>query len=433
MDVAALLEPISADAPCGPDLAAEDDDAFLEYFYEAVDRLPARYYDQKTGEPFDRKSVDLKGETAQIGALLARSRDLRLLVLEAQFQILAGKLDGFIDCVLGMARLLETWPNDVHPRTDDDATDRRNAIELLDSRVTVVIPLEQATLLVDRRLDAISWQMYAVATGRRPAREGEAVADSGGILSAFKNADNAAAVETLFARVSDCAAALKAISLACITADRNPFGPGLEQVNSAVKAVLEFLVEMRPDLDPAAAAAAAAASESSEAEGEPGAAPASGGGAPAVSGPIRDHAGADAALAAAEAYFVRREPSSPALFLVRQSRALIGRPLVEALQSLLPDVVERARLDFGAGDDFAMGMDKMRELSILDPQYPDEPPPEVPPAESRDRAAALMTAVESFFRQVEPSSPIPVLLFRAKTFQNRDFSAIVADLFPRRD
>jgi type VI secretion system protein ImpA len=429
MDVDALLLPLSADAPCGPDLVASDDEAFLDYYFEALARLPERFYNDKTGAMFDRKSVDLKGETAAIGGLLKRSRDLRLLSLEAQFQILGGQLFGFIDCVRAMAGLLERYPDDVHPHSAEDATDRRNAIELLDNRATVVLPLEQATLITDRRMDQINWSMYATASGRKPTRAGEPAVDASGIESAFKNVDNAKAVEELHARLTDCAAALRTIKLTCVTADRNPFGPNLDQVSAAVAAILGFLVEVRPDLAPEDAAAAGDAAVSADAsENDSGAASP---GAAAASGAIRDHAGADAALAAAEAYFARREPSSPALFLLRQARALIGRPLVEAITLLLPDVANKAKMDFGAGTGFAMNMDRMRELSALErPVGGGADEPEMLPAESRERAAALMSTVETFFRQVEPSSPIPVLLFKAKTFLNRDFSAIVADLFP---
>lgn len=430
MNVDALLVPLSADAPCGPDLAAEDDEAYLEYYFEALARLPERFYNEKTGAVFDRKSVDLKSETTAIGDLLKRSRDLRLLSLEAQFQILAGQMFGFTDCVLAMAGLLDAFPNDVHPQASDDPTDRRNAIELLDNRATVVLPMEQATLITDRRLDQISWYMFAVASGRRPPRAGETVGDSSAILSAFKNADNAKAVEDAYARLTGCAAALSKIKLACVTADRNAFSPNLDQVSACVASIIAFLVEVRPDLAPEGNTTESADSGSDEATDDQ-TATAVPGGAPVISGPIRNHAEADAALAAAEAYFARREPSSPVLFLLRQARALIGRPLVEAITLLMPKLADTARIDFGTGTSFGFGMDRMRELSaVVSPVDDGAPVPEAPPAESRDRAAALMSSVESFFRQVEPSSPIPVLLFKAKTFLSRDFSAIVADLFP---
>lgn len=58
-------------------------------------------------------------------------------------------------------------------------------------------------------------------------------------------------------------------------------------------------------------------------------------------------------------------------------------------------------------------------------ELPDEPVI----VENRDQASAMISNVETFFRQTEPSSPVPILLFKAKTFLNRDFSAIINDLF----
>ncbi len=68
------------------------------------------------------------------------------------------------------------------------------------------------------------------------------------------------------------------------------------------------------------------------------------------------------------------------------------------------------------------------------------PPPAaaVPPgdkpqfvARTRADAAALMQSVENFFRRVEPSSPIPILLEKARGYLNRDFSSIMSELLPK--
>lgn len=432
-----LMTPLSDDHPCGPDLEATDDDEFLEYYFEALAMLPERFYDS-AGQPFDRKSLDLKGEMAKIGALLDRSRDLRLLSLAAQLNALGGNLKGFADCLRTMAGLLGEFPNAVNPSAADDATDRRNAIEMLDTRATVVLPLEYMPLIRDRRAGEICYMDYEVASGQKEPRGEEARPDVGTITSALKSADNADAVDAIHAEFADCAAALKAMRSACYTAEVNPFGPSFDNIEGILNEILGFLVEMRPDL---AGGEAAAEGDGSAAEdfaaddaAEPGAAGAGGNSArpaPVVAGPIPNHASAFAALSAAESYFARREPSSPALVLLRQSRDLIGRPLTEAIRLLLPEKSAEARIDFGSDTGFMIGIDRMDELSAMDYADPDgDPPEEIPEVTSREQAQQLMSAVEAFFRQVEPSSPIPVLLFKAKTYISRDFSAIIADLLP---
>ena len=94
MKVEELLKPISADAPCGEDLLAVDDPDFVDYYFNVEERLPTSYFNVLRGTLFDPKSVDHKAETAQIEPLLKRSRDLRLLGIEAKFQILAGRFKG---------------------------------------------------------------------------------------------------------------------------------------------------------------------------------------------------------------------------------------------------------------------------------------------------------------------------------------------------
>jgi type VI secretion system protein ImpA len=42
-----------------------------------------------------------------------------------------------------------------------------------------------------------------------------------------------------------------------------------------------------------------------------------------------------------------------------------------------------------------------------------------------------MQATELFYRAAEPSSPIPVLLSKARTYVSKDFASILSELIPR--
>ncbi|MBL9055809.1 MAG: type VI secretion system ImpA family N-terminal domain-containing protein, partial [Rhodobacteraceae bacterium] len=123
-----LLKPVSPDAPCGEDLLAVDEPEFVDYYFNVDDRFPSSYFKLATGTLFDPKSVDHRGETAQIDALLKQTRDLRLVGIEAKFQILAGRFKGWAEAVQGMIALVRTWPDDIHPR---DPVERQNALEEL--------------------------------------------------------------------------------------------------------------------------------------------------------------------------------------------------------------------------------------------------------------------------------------------------------------
>jgi type VI secretion system protein ImpA len=429
MSLARFLESVSDDAPCGPDLEAADDGVFIDYYFGAIDRLPERFVDQVTGEMFDRRTLRVDEETRAIEALLDRSRDLRLLAIGAQFLCLAGRIAPLAEYVDTMAGLLEAhWPH-VHPRVENGPVERCNTLELLDVPATMVMPLEYAALAQDRRAGTITLRAHALATGQRTLRAGERAGDASAIMTALRSAENAAAVEASYAAICRLRDALRRIELCCKTAEGGAFAPNFARITPVVAQVEALLAEARPDLaGEAADASEAPPGADGDATDEIPAAP--GPAATLPAGAVASHAAARAALAAVEGYFAAMEPSSPALMLVRQAQELIGRPLVQALELLMPDLAAKARITFGTEGGFLLSMERMRALSR---PSEDEGAAGDKPAftvTTREQAAALMAAVEAFYRQTEPSSPIPTLLFKAKTYQGRDFTAILADLFP---
>lgn len=417
-----LMKPISPDAPCGDDLLETDDEAFVDYYFNVEDRLPTAYFNILRGTLFDSKTVDHKAETAQIDALLKRSRDLRLLVLEAKFQILAGRFKGFVDAVMAVAGLLETYPEDVHPRGDSD---RRNALEELNAQATVVTPLDYAPLLTDRRYGDVTYRPYATGTGKMPVREGEEPGDSGGITAALGNSENAAAVETLAGQLSGMLEALTRITAVCRSGAK-PFSPTLTRLTEKLGDLLAMVMQARGDLTPAAAAPAEADAEAAPAGQITFTAPAP--------GEVADQRAAFRILGAVERYFAAHEPASLALVLVTQSRLLIGRPLVEALDVMVEDTANRATIDFGSDTGFSISMSRMRQLSeaagipTADTWGEDDTPP--PEVVSRDHAGQLLKTIEDYYRTREPASPIPILLFKARNLLSKDFHALVRELLP---
>lgn len=435
MSLERFLEPVSDSQPCGPDLEAADDGAFIDYYFDAIDRMPENYVNQATGEIFDRRAIRINDEVKAIEALLGRTRDLRLIAIGAQFACLAGRPGLVADYADLMAGLLESHWEHVHPRIrDGDPVERCNALELLDSTATMAVAIEHAPLIQDRRLDYITLRRYLVASGQRQPREDEATGDASALITALGSAENAEQVDAVHAALTRLRDALQRIETVCRQAGADSFVPNFGRIKPQLDRLLALLHDARPDLagnaGPSADVTAETGGEAQEGEPQAAqAAPAS----PAVAtaGTIRNRAHARAALTAVEAYFVNSEPSSPALLLVRQSLELFGKPLVEALRLLLPEKAGQARIDFGSDSAFLIGMERMQQLSApVEPAADDGADiPEVV-VDTRDQAAAMMTAVEGFFRQTEPSSPIPTLLFKARGYLSRDFSALLAELFP---
>ena len=53
-----------------------------------------------------------------------------------------------------------------------------------------------------------------------------------------------------------------------------------------------------------------------------------------------------------------------------------------------------------------------------------------PRISTRAEVAAWMRAVEIWYRQNEPTSPIPLLLVRGRSWLDKDFESILAELLP---
>lgn len=427
-----LTDPITPDDPCGPDLEQAGDEAFLDYYYEAESRLPERYFTpgvQGVGSEgsddalFDPRSINIRREQDAIEALLHRSRDLRLLSLMARFHILAGRLSDFADSIQGIATLLETWPVEVNPVAEQSLADRRGALDELGTQTTVIQPLLHLSLT---GAGEASLRRHMAATGAVPRRYSEEDADAGAILSALRSPVNTALVDKTNADVGRAIDGLARIVGATAAHPTHPFKPNVEDTMRVLGELQALILQGRPDLthrqvEVAATAPATANSPTSA----PDTAPAS---------HIATRSEAKSELVAVETWLSEREPSSPALLLVTQARLLIGRPLVEALETLMPGDAARAVIGFSPDTGFAMPMDRLRALSqaALGPgtdNTADAPPAK--PVTTRQDLSARLVGIEDHFRSHEPASPIPILLARARAFLDKGFEAIVGELIPR--
>jgi type VI secretion system protein ImpA len=147
---------------------------------------------------------------------------------------------------------------------------------------------------------------------------------------------------------------------------------------------------------------------------------------------VTSMAAATAALDGVANYFGRLEPSSPALLLVRQAQQMLGKSFVEALRILVPAHVETAAINIGKDRFFDLPIERM--AGLLDGvAAPDSAISEHPVAflvENRGQALGLLEQVGAYFRNVEPSSPVPFLIDRARELAQRDFLSLLSDVLP---
>jgi type VI secretion system protein ImpA len=158
--------------------------------------------------------------------------------------------------------------------------------------------------------------------------------------------------------------------------------------------------------------------------------------APVASQPIDGPERAKAALVAVAQYFSGREPSSPALLLVTQAHYLVGRPFAEIVEMLFPAFSDDARFQFGQGQMFKLGLQRVvsqaRSSSVADMagEGGDGAVEPWPVPGTRGAALTLLGDVATWFRSAQPSSPIPLILDRARTMAEKDFLSLARDLLP---
>jgi type VI secretion system protein ImpA len=204
----------------------------------------------------------------------------------------------------------------------------------------------------------------------------------------------------------------------------------LERLPSSAGQIFAMLDAAIAKRDPSASltsAPAGAQDGAAEAAGE--------GAAPTLVGKVGSSAQAASALAAVAKYFSSREPSNPALLLVRQADALLGKSFLEVMRVLVPAHVDKAAVNIGKDQFFDLPIDRLASFAENvgeQPANPADGAPEDPQFEvaTRAEALALLDQVSNYFRTAEPSSPIPFLTDRARDLAQRDFLSVLKALLP---
>ena len=430
IDFEALKQPISEADPCGPDLDMEDDDEFLMFDSDMEAKVPARFADffqLKTENP------NLDPDIRRCLDLLERSRDLRLCVWLAKLVALQGDVDQLTEAVGLIKSLLQERWEEVNPRAlDGDLEGRMNALQRLDERASVELPLQYLPIVRDMA-GTLRFRDQMVAAGEVEAREGERLRDAGQIETILGKA----AIENIIAGRDGVAALrgdLTAIRSLWIERDGYDNAIKFEQVPAVLDRMFAFLDEAVARRDPDLAAGAQAPAD----EPGDGEAPevADDGTAAAVAvptGKVASTVAAKAALGAVADYFREHEPSSPARLLVNQAQSVVGLSFAEVLQRLAPDLLSEAVVKLRGASAFTLSVETLGERTGETEEADPEEPDETFAVENRASAAALIREVVAWYKGAEPSSPIPMLLERARELMAKDFSALLTELVPKPD
>ncbi|MEW4461848.1 type VI secretion system ImpA family N-terminal domain-containing protein [Roseibium algicola] len=412
---------VAPGAGCGPDLY-DTEPAFAALLDSCEELLPERFSE------FDRSEIDFTDLFKQMDGFLKQSRDLRLLVILAQFGLLSGQVHTFANSIRIIRKLLENHWDDVHPSDADFGhMERIGALESLNNRPTVVLPLEAAPLLKTRRTGPISYRAIQIAAGDATARPDEHTISLGAIEAALTSGElEQDAIDEILKDLGDLPDELQTIAELCTEklkeSGAKAAPPNYEALSTLLKEMNAELnkrlgrlsseeTEVSSSEDTAAEAAAADTSQASQSE-------------------IKNAAQAKLILDAVEDYFASREPSHPALFLVREARGLVGKSYLDALKILMPRRFDDVALILGASG-LQLSNDRLidlndggdRELGEIDDFA-------VMVIESRSDAMKGIAAVKGYYSSNEPTSPIPLLLDEAQNMSSGSFTGLL-NLFLR--
>jgi type VI secretion system protein ImpA len=316
-----LLQPITAEQPCGENL---EDTALLASF--------------DTFRVFGKSTpLDPPPEWAAIRAraleALSKSKDIRLLAYLGTASLRTDGLPAFAETLKVASQWLQEYWAGTYPLIDEDAILRRNALNYFADPMAVIDGLRRLPLVSSRQHGTFSLRDIDIAAGLLQPTDGDARPDERRIDAAFEEMP----LEELQAQQAAVAGgiqALKSIETAMAAEGGPEAQPGFEALAAHLVKIDRVL---RTRL--AARTGTGGATEPGMGEG------ASGNGQPATVavGAIRSRQDAIRALDAVAEFFKANEPSSPVPMLIDRAKRLVSKNFLEVLADIAPDAVPQAR------------------------------------------------------------------------------------------
>ncbi|WP_445367685.1 type VI secretion system protein TssA [Methylomonas sp. BW4-1] len=331
-DLSGLLEPVSAEQPCGDNL--EYDNARVALDTNILGTPENQFSGEKALPPNWREVYK------EALALLQRSKDLQVILYLIRTLINVEGWRGFRDGLSFLEESLTRYWDSIHPQLDPDdgmdPTSRINILEELASFDLIIRPLSLAVLVESKAIGRFCLRDIQYATDRLEVPKGMTKPDNGAINAAFLDMDDAALADNYQALVDS----IKIVER--IDAFVN------EKVGASQGAVLTplkaLLKEVRDDFDHYAGSRLSNDAET-EASDDGGSTEAGDEVKPvkskAVSGAIESRQDVVRTLDALCKYYADYEPSSPVPILLRRAKHLATADFLEIVQNLMPDALSQ--------------------------------------------------------------------------------------------
>lgn len=328
-EIEALVSPIGAEKPCGEDL----EDTQLLASFDAY-----RLFGQMVPLPTDTDWREIKAKSIEA---LRVSKDLRLLGNYASASLRLDGWSGFLGAVHVAAIWIRDHWADVYPRVDDDAILRKNALNTLSDRMSVLDGLRRLALVEHRQLGRISLRDVDIATAQLAPTEADTAPANEAQVAAVFAATASEDLQTLKTQLETGIQDLQSIDQKMRDFGGPAASPDFEPLLTVLARADKLLTE---HLTARGALAGDAAAD--PAGGDTGV----GGGGPIGVGGIKSRQDALRALDAVASFFRQNEPSSPIPLFLERSKNLIGKDFLEILADVAPDGVAGARIAGGLKD-----------------------------------------------------------------------------------
>jgi type VI secretion system protein ImpA len=312
MQADVLLEPITADPPCGPDLEYDRDFLALN---QAAQGKPEQQFGDTLVPAEEPDWADVRQRAV---ALFARTKDLRVAVLLTRALTRVDGMPGLASGLKVIGGLLDRYWEQVHPRLDpDDGLDptmRLNALAPIADANSLLRDVRAIMFSSVAKHARVSMRDVLIALGKLPAGA-DSAPSAGEIDEVLRAPQNAQAI----AAAREALEAVARIRTVLTEHSGDAQGPDLSELAGLLKAITQ-----------ATGPLAEASGETAEGGDE---------GRPAISGSseIRSREDVVRLLDKICEFIERTEPANPAPLLIRRAQRLLTKNFVEIINDLVPD------------------------------------------------------------------------------------------------
>ena len=322
-DLETLLEPISEDDPCGPDLAYDQDRQTLEQAFDSSVSMDV------TGEEATASDTDWRKIIKQTEDQLKRTKDVWLPVYLCR----AGAKGGDLETVeLGakvLAGLFERYWDELHPKLDEYGMQgRKSPCDSLTRNGEFLFPLQRMPLLQHARLGTYSGQDF-----ERFQKGGDTEDGYGMFRGTLQDTpeENLVEIADRLDRIEQAIRAADAIFTEKAAGEDSTHFLATYQALSTMKAaVLSFTSAPAPEA-------------TAEASDDGGGYEEDAGGGPRISGSVNSREDVIRALDAICDYYRRREPASPVPLALQRARDWVNKDNLAILRDIAPGGVDEAK------------------------------------------------------------------------------------------